>query len=255
MKRAPTLLAVALVPALLAAGASAAEITVLCPRGVQHTVTALAEDFQRETGHRLWFSFGTAGGVQARAAGADAADVVIASAAGVGELARRGVVLADRPVTLGRVGVGVAVRAGGPVPDVSTPEALKQAILAARSLAYADPARGGQGGTHFAQVIGRLGIAEAVKPRTRLYPEGLQALEAIARGEHELGAAPVSEIVAMEGLALAGPLPPSLQRVLVYSAGVLARSREPDVARAFLAFLVSPAARERFKADGFEPPE
>jgi molybdate transport system substrate-binding protein len=240
---------------VLAAGplaAVAAEITVLCPRGVQAPVASVAEAFTRETGHAVRFVFGTAGGLQARAAGEPPADVVITSVLGVEVLGRRGAVAVGSRVDLGRVGVGVAVASTAAAPDVTTPERLRDTLLAAPSIGYADPARGGQGGIHFASVIERLGIAESVRGKTRLFPEGLAALQAVAAGELALAAAPISEIVATPGLRLAGPLPPSLQARLAYAAALLIRAPQPEAARAFLTFLGKPEARERFTAAGFD---
>lgn len=241
--------------ALAISVASATEIKVLCPRGAQNPVTEAAEAFMRETGNKVQFMFGTAGGLQTRAVAGKSADVLIVSSAGIEELMRRGTVVPGTWTDLGRVGVGVAVRAGAPLPDISAPEALKQAVLAARSLGYADPARGGQGGTHFARVLERLGIADTVKSKTVLFPEGTMALERVAKGELEMGVAPVSEIVTMKGLALVGPLPGDLQNRLSYSAGLLTISRLPETARAFVRFLTSPSSRAKFSAAGFEPPE
>lgn len=153
---------------------------------------------------------------------------------------------------LGGVGVGIAVKAGAPRPDVATADALRRALLAAPSIGYADPARGGQGGTHFASVVERLGLTEALRPRTRLFPEGLQALEGVAAGELALAAAPISEILPLSGLALAGPLPPPLQARLAYAAALLAGSRTPDGSRAFLSFLATPAARAILSRAGLE---
>jgi molybdate transport system substrate-binding protein len=153
---------------------------------------------------------------------------------------------------VGAVGVGIAVKAGSPRPDVSTPEALKATLLAAPSIGYADPARGGQGGTHFAKVIEQLGLTETLKARTRLFGEGLEALERVAAGEVALAAAPVSEIVPLSGLSLAGPLPPPLQARLAYAAALLARARSPEAGRAFLAALATPAAREILARGGVE---
>jgi molybdate transport system substrate-binding protein len=235
--------------------AIAAEITVLCPRGVQAPVTSVAEAFTRETGHAVRFVFGTAGGLQARAAGEQPADVVITSVLGVEVLGRRGAVAVGSRVDLGRVGVGVAVASAALVPDIATPEALREALLAAPSIGYADPARGGQGGIHFASVIERLGIADSVRGKTRLFPEGLAALQAVATGELALAAAPISEIIATPGLRLAGPLPPSLQARLAYAAALLIRAAQPDAARAFLTFLGKPEARKHFTAAGFEASE
>jgi molybdate transport system substrate-binding protein len=234
--------------------ASAAELTILCPRGVQAPLAKLAERFAAESGHRVHFVFGTAGGVARRAATGEAADVIITAVRALDDLIARGVASTGTRVDLGGVGVGLAVRAGTPRPDVSTPEALRHALLAVPSLGYADPALGGQGGTHFAGVIERLGLTEALRSRTRLFPEGLQALERVAAGEVAIAAAPISEILPLPGLALAGPLPAALQGRLSYAAALLAKSRAPDESRAFLAFLATPAARAVLARGGLETP-
>ena len=179
--------------------------------------------------------------------------MVITAARAIDDLLARGIARPDSRLALGSVGVGIAVKRGAALPDVSTPEALRDALLGAPSLGYADPARGGQGGTHFAAVIKRLGLTETLRARTRLFPEGLQALESVAAGEVALAAAPVSEILPLKGLALAGPLPPSLQARLSYAAALLATSRAPDEGRMLLTFLATPAARAILTRGGLEP--
>jgi molybdate transport system substrate-binding protein len=242
-----------LILALVGVGpAFAAELTVLCPRGVQAPLATLAERFAADSGHRVHFAFGTAGGVARRAATGEGADVIITAVRALDELVARGVVSAGSRIDLGGVGVGLAVRAGTKVPDVSTPEELRRTLLAVPSLGYADPALGGQGGTHFAGVIERLGLTETLRSRTRLFPEGLQALERVAAGEVAMAAAPISEILPLSGLVLAGPLPGSLQGRLSYAAALLAKSGAPDESRALLAFLATPAARAVLARGGLE---
>jgi molybdate transport system substrate-binding protein len=229
---------------------------VLCPRAVETAVSRIADDFHAQGGARVQFVLGTAGDLSKRAAAGERADVVIGTTQGLEDIDQRGGVLVKATrVELGRVGVGVAVKADAPRPDISTPEALRQTLLKAASLGYADPAHGGTGGTHFAGVLERLGIAEAVSPKTRLYPQGVQALEAVARGEIELAVTPTSEIVVRDGLLLVGPLPGDLQCRLSYSAAVLAVSPSSDAAKAFVARLVDAEGRRRFIAAGFEQPE
>jgi molybdate transport system substrate-binding protein len=238
--------------ALTASPALADEIVVLCPRGVQAPLTALAAWFETGSGHRVRFAFGTAGATARRAAAGEAADVLVTGAAGLDELLARGTAVTGTRVALGRVGVGLAVKAGTPQPDVSTPEALRRALLAAPSLGYADPARGGQGGTHFASVVSRLELTETLRARTRLFPEGLQALEGVVAGEVAMAAAPISEILPLSGLALAGPLPPPLQARLAYAAALLSAARAPEAGRAWLAFLTTAAARAELSRGGIE---
>jgi molybdate transport system substrate-binding protein len=228
---------------------------VFCPRAVETAVGHVADDFRAGGGPGIQFVLGTAGALSLRAAAGERADVVIGTTQGLESLERSGSLVKGTRAELGRVGVGVAVKAGAPKPDISTPEALRRTLLKAASLGYADPARGGTGGTHFAGVLERLGIAEALRAKTRLYPQGVQALEAVARGEIELAVTPTSEIVVRDGLSLVGPLPGDLQSRLSYSAAVLAVSSSPDPAKAFVARLVSSGGRQRFAAAGFEPPE
>lgn len=242
------LLAVLVMPRAAAAG----EITVLCARGMQHVVAAAAEEFQRTTKHSVWFSYGTSGAILVRA-GADRADVVIAGAAGVAELESKGAVEFGTRVVLGRVGVGVATKAGTPRIDVASAALLRHAVLAATSLGYADPAAGSQAGRHFAHVLESIGIAPLVGPKTTLFPDGLRALQSVAKGETDLAAAPISEILGVEGVALAGPLPDALQLVVAYGAGVLLRGSAPDVAKAFLKYLKTAEVRARFTAGGIDP--
>jgi len=244
----------AIVLGVLSSPAQTADLTVLCPRAVETAAGELAGDFQKETGTGTQFVFGTAGGLSDRVAAGERADVVIGTTLRLKELEEKGVLVRGSRVELGRVGVGVAIKAGAQKPDISTPEALRKTLLKVTSLGYADPARGGTGGTHFARVVERLGIADALRAKTKLYPQGTQALDAVAKGEIELAVTPTSEIVVRQGLTLAGPLPGDLQNWLSYSAAVLATSTAPDSAKAFIARMTNTEGRKRFIAAGFEPP-
>ena len=244
-------LALLLVVLVVPGAAAAAEITVLCPRGMQHAVAAAAEEFQSATRHSVWMSYGTTGGIAVRAQ-TEEADIVIGSVAGLTELETKGAVRTGTRVVLGRVRVGVAVRPGVTI-DVSTVAKLRRAILEAPSLGYADPERGEQAGRHWSRVLQSMAIAPLVTFKTTLFPDGLRALEAVAKGQIALAVAPISEILGVEGVALAGPLPDDVQQVLVYAAGVMTRSAAPDVASAFLAHLTSAAVRSRFKERGIAP--
>lgn len=245
---------VAIALVLAAAAAGAAEITVYCPGAVRGVVAELAQGFQRDSGHTVKFVFGTAGALQKRAAAGEAGDVVIVTASGLDELVKLGKVAAGSRRDVGKVGVGVAVRAGALLPDISTPDAFRQAMLDARSVMYADPALGGQSGIHTARVFERLGIAEAMKAKTQLRPGAPQGLSEVAKGDIEIGIGQVSEIVAAKGVTLVGPLPEPLQNTLVFSGGLLTSSTASTVAQAFVEYIVSPAARQRFQAAGFEAP-
>jgi len=182
---------------------------------------------------------------------AEAADVLILTAEAIDDLAREGIIVAGTRIDIARVGVGVAVKQGAPRPDISTPEALRQTLLAATSLVCADPAKGATSGVHFAEVLQRLGIAEAVKAKTLLWPEGFPA-KAVATGQAALCVHQISGIVPVAGVTLVGPLPRELQKVTTYSAGLATQSEQPAAARAFLAFLARPAFRAKFAAAGMD---
>jgi molybdate transport system substrate-binding protein len=235
-----------------AGSAWSAQLVVFCPGAVRGVVTELAQAYERDSGNTVKLEFGTAGALQKRAVAGDAADVAIVTAAGLDELVKQGKIVGSSKHSVGKVGVGVAVRAGAPKPDISTPDAFKQAMLHARSVMYADPALGGQSGIHVARVFERLGIAGEMKPKSRLRPGAPEGLAEVAKGEIEVGLGQMSEIVAAKGVTLVGPLPSALQNTLTFSAGRMMASREAAAADRFIAELVSPQAREKFSAAGFE---
>lgn len=162
---------------------------------------------------------------------------------------RDGRVAAGPPTEIGRVAIGVAVREGAPLPDVSTPEALKRAILAARSIVYIDPERG-TSGKQVARVLEMLGITEAVRAKAVL-GQGGSVVEPVGRGEIELGIHQITEILNLPGVRFAGPLPDGLQKETVYLGAASAPTARRDEMRAFLAFLRTPEVRALFAAKGF----
>ena len=232
-------------------GAQAAEVNVLSAGAVRAVVTGLAEAFRQEAGHTVTLTFGPVGAVRQKLTAGEPADVLILTDAAIDELARQGAVVPGTRADIARAGMGVAVRQGAPLPDISTPEAFKQTLLSAKSLVYVDPARGATSGIHFAGVLQRLGIADAVKGKTLLWPGGYAA-EAVAKGEAELVVHQISEIMPVKGVTLVGPLPKDLQKITTYSAGLAARSATPEAARAFIAFLARPAFKSRFAQAGLD---
>jgi molybdate transport system substrate-binding protein len=241
---------VVLATSLVAGRADAAELKVLSAGAVRSIVTDLADAFTRETGHTVTFAFGPVGVTLQRLLSADPADVVIMTDVAIDEMVRQGAVQGAR-TDIARTAMGVAVREGAPRPDISTPEALKQTLLGAKSITYVDPAQGATSGIHFAGVLQRLGVADAVKPKTRLVAGGYPA-ELVAKGEVELVAHQISEIVPVKGVTLVGPLPKELQKLTVYSAGITAKATAPAEARAFVTFLVRPAFRAKFADAGLD---
>ncbi|HEX9478590.1 MAG TPA: substrate-binding domain-containing protein [Methylomirabilota bacterium] len=231
--------------------ACAEEIKVFSAGAVRAIVTELSEAFRQETGNTVTLSFGTAGVTRGKVASGEPMDVVIMTDAAVDDVIREGAVVAGSRTDLARTGMGVGVREGAPRPDISTPEAFKATLLAAKSLVYVDPAQGATSGIHFKGVLERLGIADAVRAKTQLVAGGYPA-EKVASGEAEIVVHQISEIVPVKGVVMIGPLPAELQKVTVYSAGLAARSTQPAAARAFMAFLVRPAFKAKFAAAGLD---
>lgn len=229
----------------------AAEVKVLSAGAVRGIVTDLAETFQRETGHTVTLTFGPVGVVRQKLAAGEPADVVIMTDVAIDEMVEKGAVRPGTRTDIARTAIGVGVKEGAPRPDISTPEALKQTLLTAKSLVYVDPAQGATSGIHFAAVLQRLGIAEAVQGKTQLVPGGYPA-EKVAKGEAEIVVNQISEILPVKGVILVGPLPKDLQKITVYSAGLAARSTAPETARAFITFMATPAFKAKFAAAGLD---
>jgi molybdate transport system substrate-binding protein len=146
----------------------------------------------------------------------------------------------------------LAIRAGAPKPDISTAEALKKTLLNAKSIVYADPAKGGASGVYFAHVIDQLGIADQLKSKTILV-SGAQSAEMVAKGEAEIGVGQSSEIVPVAGARVLGPLPGEFASTTVFTAGIGASSKSPDAARSLVQFLTGPVAKPILSAKGFQP--
>jgi molybdate transport system substrate-binding protein len=155
---------------------------------------------------------------------------------------------------LGRVGIGVTIKEGAASPDFSTPEAFKQMLLDARSIALTDPGVGGTAGIYLAGLLERMGIAETIKPKVQWQKNGFFTAQAVANGEAELGMTQVSEIVAVKGAVNAGPLPEPLQTVTTYCASIFTAGKAQDKARAFIERLLSPALEQKWKQAGFDRP-
>jgi molybdate transport system substrate-binding protein len=165
------------------------------------------------------------------------------------EVAKKGWVAQETATEVGRVGIGVAVHENAPAPDIATPEALKKTLLDAKSIVYIDPNRG-TSGKHFAGVLDRLGIADAIKAKTTLGSGGY-VVEPVGRGEIEIGVHQITEILPVKGVKLVGPLPAPLQKETVYVGATTAGSCNSENARAFLAFLRAPETRAMFAHKGF----
>ncbi len=247
--------AILMVVALASARADAAEIKVISAGAVRGLIAGMIADYARDTGERFDLKVGTTGQLRSIIASGQPADLIIAFSTLMAELEASGKVISGTRVELGRVGIGIAVRDGAPVPDVAGVQGFRQALVEARSVAYSDPRQGGASGVYFVGVLDRLGLADAIAQKAVLTNGGRAAVEKVARGEAELAVTLISEIVAVKGVRLAAAVPEPLQLYSIYAAGIPAGSSNPLAARAFIAALTAPSMAERWKAAGFEPPQ
>lgn len=211
-----------------------------------------APQFEQASGYKLDFTFDGVAPLRERLASGERADVILLPAPMMVAMDQAGALHPNSRVALARVGIGVVVRRGAVLPDVSSSDAVRKALLAARSIAYSDP-KLAPSGIHLERVLGQLGIFEAVRPKTTLRTPFDGGVELIAKGEVEIGMYLVSEIRMVEGVTLVGLLPPDLQSYLVFAGAVAADSVSPGPALAFLEFLSEPAGRDHWSAAGFEP--
>jgi molybdate transport system substrate-binding protein len=247
--------ALALAWLLLVAGAAkAAELRVVSSGGFSAAYRALLPQFERASGHTVVTEWGPSMGatpqaIPQRLARGEAIDVVIMVGDALGNLVKEGKVRAESRVDLARSLIGVAVRAGAPKPDISSADAATRALLQAKSIAYSDSASGVYLST---ELFPRLGIAAAIKDKSSMIPAEPVG-QVVARGEAELGFQQMSELLPVVGIDVVGKLPPELQKITVFSAGIVATAKEPEVAAALIAFLASPASRDAVIKSGHEP--
>jgi len=233
-------------------GTAAAEIKVLTAGAFKQVVLALVPDFEKQTGHKVTVDNDTAGGLKKRIEGGEAFDVAVITPGVVDDLIAKGKIAAGSRVNLASVGVGVVVKEGAPKPDVSTVEAFKRALLAAKSVAYIDPASGGSSGIYIDKLLDRLGIADQIRPKAKL-KQGGHVADLIVSGEAELGIHQISEIVPVKGASLVGPLPKEIQNTTTYAAGLSASVKDKIAAEALIKALAGPAAAALLKSKGMDP--
>jgi molybdate transport system substrate-binding protein len=236
--------------------AHAAEIKVLASGALKLVMPRLLADFQTSSGNAATIEYGPAGAVAKRIEKGDPADVAVVTRSQLESLEGQGKIVQGSRIDIAGTAIGVAIRKGAPKPDISTVEAFKQALLAARSIGYRDPATGSTSGTYTAGMLERLGIAQQLQPKIKLdnsdgeRPEDV--FQALVKGEIDVQIGQISEIVIAPGVELVGPLPDAVQNVTMLSAGVTTSSKAPEAARAFVSFLSSPSAAAVLKANGFE---
>jgi molybdate transport system substrate-binding protein len=245
--------ALVIVAGALICGSSAvmgAELKMIGNPGMSEIMADIAPEFERNTGHRIRWDLGL---FQKLKPVIDQRDFdVIVTTGEVADYAANQKAVIGELVSVAQVGIGVAIKKGAPKPDISTVEAFKNTLLAAKSISYTS---GSTAGKYLEKLMQRLGIAEQMKPKTRLLGGGGQNPRAVAAGEVELGLSLISDIVPIEGAELLGPLPPEIQYLIVERAGVGAATKETEAASAFMKFLKTPPAQKAFRAQGLEPVE
>jgi molybdate transport system substrate-binding protein len=235
-----------------ARGASAADIKVLTSVALISALNELAPKFEQASGNKLTIGYDLAANVGKRILGGESADVIILTRPIMDELGKQQKLASGSTTSVAGTPIALAIRAGAPKPDIGTVDALKRTLLAAKSIAYSDPAKGGASGVYFAKVVDRLGIADQLKPKTILV-SGAQSAEYVARGEAEIGVGQSSEIVPVAGAELLGPLPGELASTTVWIAGIGATTTVPEAAKSLTEFLTGPVARPVLSAKGFQP--
>ena len=230
---------------------SAADIKVLTAGAFKPVVTEVVAAFEKQSGHKVTVENDTAGGLVKRISGGEAFDLVVLTPGALDELTKSGKIAAGSTARLARVAIGVAVKRGAPLPDISTVAAFQSTLLAARAVAYIDPAAGGSSGIYLTQLFEKMGIADRIKPKAVLVPGGLVALR-LVNDQADLAIHQISEILAVPGAVLVGPIPAEIQNYTVYSGGLSASAKEADAARALLTALRSDGARDIMKAKGLE---
>jgi len=236
--------------AFAAAQGGAADLKVLGAGPVEHTFKELMPAFTRATGHKAEGTFDTVGVIERKLKAGEKADILILTTAAMDEMTKAGSLIPGSNAEVGRGTSGLAVRAGAPVPDISTPDALKRTLIAARSVAYVDPAVGATNGIFFARLLERLAIADEANKKAILFRRGYEVAEAVADGRAEIGNTSLTELTPHKGVTVVGPIPEPLGLVVTYVAGVSSASPNAEPARALIAFLTTPDARARFKAAG-----
>ena len=235
---------------VLSGAAAAAEVRVMISGGLTAAYKVLVPEFERVTGHKVLTAYGpsmgtTANAIPVRLERGEPADVLIMVGYALDDLARQGKVIADSRVNL----VKSPMKAGAPKPDIGSADAVRRALLAAKTIAYSDSASGVYVST---EMFDKLGIKDAMKDKARKIP-ATPVGEIVAHGDAEIGFQQISELRAVEGIDIVGPLPDEIQKITVFSAGIATVAKEPDAGKALIKFLASPAARPEIVRSGMDP--
>jgi molybdate transport system substrate-binding protein len=246
-------LLLALVFSLPLASANAAEVKVLTAGAMKQVVLALQPEFEKQ-GHKLVVDNDTAGALQKRIEGGEAFDVAVITPGVLDQLAGKNKIVPATKVNLARVAIGVMVRPGAKLPDISTVDAFKQTLLDAKSVAYIDPASGGSSGVYLEKLFEKMGIAHVIHAKAKLKRGGGYVADLLISGDAELGIHQISEIVPVKGVLLVGPLPAEIQNFTNYAGAVSGEARDAAAAKAFLDLLAGPAGLAILREKGMDRP-
>jgi molybdate transport system substrate-binding protein len=247
------LIAFALGLLIASSSANAAEVRVLCAIALQQFMENVGPKFEGTTGHKLAITIAPLGQALKRLQDGETYDVVILPQRGIDGLANDGKVVANTATVIAITRIGVAVRKGAAKPDISTPEAFKRLMLAAKSITHGNPAYGGISGVHVANVLERLGIAEQMKAKTVLLNKAGLAGVLVANGEAEIVVQPMQELVVVTGIDIVGPLPDELQDIVAYPAAIMTTAKEIAPSSALINFLRTPETRALVEVMGMVP--
>ena len=227
------------------------EVRLIAPGGIRAAIQQLIPDFERQTGHKVKATFGSGLGTKQQVARGEAFDVPIVQPPYPDVLAS-GHVVPSSAKPLASVAVGVAVRQGAPKPDISTPDAVKRALLAAKAVSYPNPSGGAAAGLSFDETLKKLGIAEQMQPKLKRAQGGAGAMRMVATGEVDIGLTFVSEMKE-PGIDVLGPLPKEISPPTTLVGFVSSHAKDPAAAQALLDYLSSPAAAQAYKTQNMEP--
>src|SRR5216683_3218761 len=233
-------------------GAQTTEVRVLSSTALKGVLEELVPKFERTTRHRVVIQYGTAASLKRKIEGGEPFDLAVLTPAVMDDVIAQGRVAASTRTPIARSGMAMAIRPGARKPDVSTIDALKRTLVDAKSIVYAGE---GAAGVYFVALVRRLGIAEVLKPKSKLTASGLLVGEAVSGGEAEIGILPLSEILAIRGVEVLGTFPMDVQGYAEMVGGVAAGAKESSAANDLLRFVTAPAALPVIKNKGMERAE
>jgi len=229
--------------------AHAEQITVLSSNGLRAVIQELAPQFEKATGNQVTITFSVAAELKKRIEGGELFDLAILTPAAIDDLIKQGKVAPGSRTAIARTGMALAIRRGAPKPDVRTVDALKSALAASPSIAFA---REGAGGVFFTALVQRLGLVQTLTPKFKTFTTGDEVREAVASGDAAVGVMPLSEILPAPAIEVGGLFPPEVQDYAVMVAGISPRAAQSSAVRALIQFMMSPAASKVVTGKGME---